>query len=158
MTKFNATFDDIIKSLKHPTANKPTDSDKPINYTYTKTTYTIPVEEITKITVNDIKNNLKTVPADGNVKEIPPKTPTSLYTPGYNPVRPKHYGGEENPFEPIKIIEHYDLNFYLGNVMKYVIRAGKKDPNTELEDLKKAQFYLNRHIEWLERQKNASSK
>jgi len=60
---------------------------------------------------------------------------------------PTHYGGEENPFEPIKIIEFYSLNFALGNVIKYVLRAGKK--NDELEDLKKAHFYLGREIDKL---------
>lgn len=42
---------------------------------------------------------------------------------------PAHYGGTDNPFEPIKIIEHYDLNFSLGNVIKYTLRAGKKMMN-----------------------------
>ena len=39
---------------------------------------------------------------------------------------PKHYGGEDNPLEVIKIINHYGLNFELGNVLKYVLRADKK--------------------------------
>ena len=51
-----------------------------------------------------------------------------------------HYGGEDNPHEPIKIIEYYDLNFNLGNVVKYILRAGIKHPSIEgtIEDLKKA--------------------
>lgn len=60
---------------------------------------------------------------------------------------PKHYKG--NRFEAIDIIEDYELDFNLGNVIKYVLRAGKK--NDKLEDLKKAQFYINRQIELLER-------
>ncbi len=60
-------------------------------------------------------------------------------------MRPTHYGGEENPHEAIKIIEHYNLGFHLGNCIKYMLRAGKKD--NELEDLEKAQWYLQRHIE-----------
>lgn len=56
---------------------------------------------------------------------------------------PKHYGGDDNPHEPIKVIEHYNLNFNLGNVIKYVLR----DKWDNLEDLKKAQWYLNREIE-----------
>ena len=39
---------------------------------------------------------------------------------------PKHYGGEDNPLEVIKIINHYNLNFELANVLKYVLRADKK--------------------------------
>lgn len=59
---------------------------------------------------------------------------------------PKHYGGKENPYEAIKVIEAWELGFCLGNVVKYLSRAGKKDPTKELEDLKKAQWYLERHI------------
>ena len=58
---------------------------------------------------------------------------------------PTHYGGEDNPYEAIKVIEAWDLNFNLGNVIKYVSRAGKK--NNTLEDLEKASWYLNRAIE-----------
>lgn len=61
---------------------------------------------------------------------------------------PSHYGGKDNPYEVIKIIEHYNLGFHLGNVIKYVLRKGKKDD--DLQELKKAQWYLNREIENLE--------
>lgn len=63
--------------------------------------------------------------------------------------RPAHYGGEENPFEPIKIIEHYDLNFSLGNAVKYVLRAPFK--GTPLADLKKAYTYIGFEIRRRER-------
>ena len=63
---------------------------------------------------------------------------------------PKHYGGKENPYEAIKVIEAWELGFCLGNVVKYLSRAGKKDPAKELEDLKKAQWYLARQIHFLE--------
>ena len=63
-----------------------------------------------------------------------------------NPIKPDHYKG--NRFEAIDIIEDYELNFHLGNVVKYVLRAGKK--GSKLEDLKKAQFYLKREIDLLE--------
>lgn len=59
---------------------------------------------------------------------------------------PKHYGGEDNPYEAIKIIEAVDADFHLGNVLKYILRAGKKNPECELEDLEKAQWYLQRKI------------
>ena len=58
---------------------------------------------------------------------------------------PSHYGGEKNPYEAIKVIEAWGLNFSLGNVLKYMSRAGKKSDAT-LEDLKKAAWYLNREI------------
>jgi len=62
---------------------------------------------------------------------------------------PTHYGGADNPYEAIKIIEHYGLNFSDGNVLKYFLRAGKKSKETELQDLEKAAFYLNRRISQL---------
>ena len=57
---------------------------------------------------------------------------------------PKHYGGEDNPFEVIKIINHYNLNFELGNVLKYLIRADKK--GNRKQDLQKALWYLQHEI------------
>jgi hypothetical protein len=58
---------------------------------------------------------------------------------------PDHYGGKDNPYEAIRVIEAWDLNFHLGNVVKYISRAGKKGEG--LEDLEKALWYLNRHVE-----------
>jgi hypothetical protein len=60
---------------------------------------------------------------------------------------PQHYGGTHNPYEAIKVIEAWELGFNLGNVVKYISRAGKKDPAKELEDLKKALWYLQREID-----------
>jgi len=64
---------------------------------------------------------------------------------------PAHYGGIENPYEAIKVIEAWQLDFHLGNVVKYIARAGKKDKDFFLQDLKKAKWYLNRAIDRLER-------
>jgi hypothetical protein len=66
---------------------------------------------------------------------------------------PAHYGGEANPYEAIKVVEAWQLNFCLGNVVKYISRAGKKGDT--LEDLKKARWYLDREIGNLERAKAA---
>ena len=62
---------------------------------------------------------------------------------------PAHYGGENNPYEAIKVIEAWELNFNLGNVIKYTLRAGFK--GTRLDDLKKARWYLDREIQNAER-------
>jgi hypothetical protein len=51
---------------------------------------------------------------------------------------PQHYGGSENPYA------------YLFNVLKYIVRSGKKDDNPPIQDLKKAAWYLNRRIKTLE--------
>jgi hypothetical protein len=63
---------------------------------------------------------------------------------------PIHYGGAENPYEAIKVIEAWALGFCLGNTVKYISRAGKK--GAALEDLKKAAWYLSREIENREKQ------
>lgn len=63
---------------------------------------------------------------------------------------PNHYGGKDNEYEAIKVIDAWNLGFSLGNTVKYISRAGKKDPSKELEDLKKAAWYLQHHITRLE--------
>jgi hypothetical protein len=63
---------------------------------------------------------------------------------------PAHYGGEDNPYEAIKVIEAWELGFCLGNTVKYISRAGHKIPERELEDLKKARWYLDREIQQME--------
>lgn len=67
---------------------------------------------------------------------------------------PKHYGGVDDPYEAIKVVEAWALGFCLGNVVKYIARAGKK--GDALEDLKKAQWYLTREIANLESAGNSS--
>ncbi len=62
---------------------------------------------------------------------------------------PAHYGGKDNPYEAIKVIEAWKLGFCLGNTVKYIARAGKKSAQTELEDMEKARWYLDRQIEFL---------
>jgi hypothetical protein len=57
---------------------------------------------------------------------------------------PAHYGGADNPYEAIKVIEAWELGFCLGNAVKYISRAGKK--GDVLEDLRKARWYLDREI------------
>lgn len=61
---------------------------------------------------------------------------------------PAHYGGDTT-YEAIKVIEAWELGFHLGNTVKYISRAGKKEPSRELEDLEKARWYLDRRIQQL---------
>jgi len=61
---------------------------------------------------------------------------------------PIHYGGADNPYEAIKVIEAWQLGFNLGNCLKYISRVGKK--GDALTDLRKARWYLDRHIAQLE--------
>ena len=44
---------------------------------------------------------------------------------------PDHYGGEDNPYEAIKVIEEWGLGFNLGNAVKYISRADKKGKRLE---------------------------
>ena len=61
-------------------------------------------------------------------------------------IRPSYYK-TDSAYEPRKIIKHYGLNFNLGNVIKYTLRAGEKNKQTLIEDLKKAITYLQFEIE-----------
>ena len=68
-----------------------------------------------------------------------------------NVSHPPHYAeGWSNGAEVIDLTEH--LSFCAGNVVKYVCRAGHKDPDKHVEDLEKARWYLDREIERVERQ------
>jgi hypothetical protein len=61
---------------------------------------------------------------------------------------PAHY--TDGKIEVIDFIEDKKLGFCLGNAVKYIARAGKKDPTKEVEDLKKAEWYIKRRIKELE--------
>lgn len=61
---------------------------------------------------------------------------------------PAHY--TDGKIEVIDFIEDKHLGYHLGNAVKYISRAGKKDPEKTCEDLRKAVWYLNRYIEKLE--------
>ena len=64
---------------------------------------------------------------------------------------PAHYTAY--PVEVIQLTEH--LNFCRGNAVKYIARAGLKDPDREIEDLQKAAWYINREITRLKEKPNA---
>lgn len=66
---------------------------------------------------------------------------------------PKHYTGHPSGVECIVITRH--MNFNLGNVVKYVWRAGHKDEAPTIQDLKKAAWYLNDEIERREKEEAA---
>ena len=62
---------------------------------------------------------------------------------------PSHY--TSGSIEVIDYIEDQKLPYHLGNAIKYISRAGKKDPEKTVEDLKKAIWYINRYIGLLEK-------
>ena len=63
---------------------------------------------------------------------------------------PKHYTSHPSGVEAIEVCQH--LNFCIGNAVKYLFRAGKKDP--VLQDLQKAAWYL-RHFQTLHRMEDS---
>ena len=97
------------------------------------------------------KSIVKSVTEDNNrliMEYTPPAKPYVAFTPpppsdAVN--HPPHY--KDGGIETIDYIEAKRLGYHLGNAVKYISRAGKKGTNQGLEDLKKAQWYLNRAIE-----------
>lgn len=69
---------------------------------------------------------------------------------------PAHY--TDGKIEVIDFIEDKKLNYHRGNALKYLCRAGKKDPAKEVEDLQKAIWYINREIQRLEAQKQKDAR
>lgn len=57
---------------------------------------------------------------------------------------PAHY--THGSIETIEVIEDWELGYHLGNAIKYISRAGRKDPDKTVEDLRKAVWYLEREI------------
>ena len=91
------------------------------------------------------KNKLIDLSTAGSPLNTPdPKMPN--FTPKHDLVNhPAHY--TDGGIEVIDFIEAKRLGYHLGNVVKYICRAGKKGTNNGLEDLRKAQWYLKRAIE-----------
>ena len=105
---------------------------------------------------NDYIRKTKTSPYVGS-DPFAGKKPTVVTVPDCTakpyPLRPAHYGGDGNVYEVFNVLEAWglDKDFYLGNVIKYLARAGKKDAAKELEDLEKAEVYLKRRISELKK-------
>ena len=64
-----------------------------------------------------------------------------------DPINPSYY--TDTKIEVMDYIEDKGFNFALGNAVKYISRAGKKDADKTIQDLEKANWYLNREIERL---------
>ena len=66
---------------------------------------------------------------------------------------PSHY--TTGKIEVIDFLEDQGFPYHLGNAVKYIARAGKKDPKKTVEDLQKAVWYLNRYISLLVKEGSA---
>ena len=62
-------------------------------------------------------------------------------------IKPDYY--RNGNFDVIDVTNKFKMNFNLGNVLKYIVRAGNKNPEKHLEDLSKAKEYLEREIEYI---------
>jgi hypothetical protein len=113
-----------------------------------------------ELSPEDVKERIKTYSPLNNVKDL--KYVNLLHEqihekihdfrkdiPPFNP-RPEYYGGKDSAYEVFTVLEAWklDKDFYLGNVLKYLARVGKKSFNKK-EDLEKALVYLQRRIDTL---------
>jgi hypothetical protein len=73
-----------------------------------------------------------------------------------DPINPPHYNSHPSGIECIQVTRH--MSFNLGNVVKYLWRAGLKDRAPTLQDLKKAAWYLNDEIKQMETQEAESKR
>ena len=69
---------------------------------------------------------------------------------------PNHYC-EGRKYEPWGVVIDWQLDYLTGNAVKYLSRAGRKDPSKETEDLRKAVAYIEKRIEVLESRKSDDS-
>ena len=86
--------------------------------------------------------------SSGTIKKV---TAPSEYT-SENVDHPSHYGGKDNPYETIKVADAlgWGLIGSKFNALKYLMRAGNKDGESELKDLNKCKWYIQHAIELLE--------
>jgi hypothetical protein len=80
----------------------------------------------------------------------------------YDKINPLHYqvttdfkGPDGKVFQAIHVIEIFDLDFTLGNSVKYILRCGKKPDARQITDLEKAIWYIQRRIQQLRRVEDA---
>ena len=69
---------------------------------------------------------------------------------------PSHY--TDGKIEVITYIDDKNFNYCRGNAIKYISRAGKKNPEKEIEDLEKAEWYIHHEIERLQKLKEQKIK
>lgn len=106
------------------------------------------VEEYIRALTEAVKNSVQMV-FDNHIIQLAQKTESVDEHDSVN--HPSHY--TDGKIEVIDFIEDKGLNFHRGNAVKYIARAGKKNPGKEIEDLEKAVWYINREIERLMKEK-----
>lgn len=90
----------------------------------------------------------ESIKEDERIRELKDKIEENHRRLAENTIKhPSYYGGRSDPYEAIKVIEAWGLNFNLGQVLKYIKRAGSKAGNSRVDDLRKAAWYLDREIQ-----------
>jgi len=107
-------------------------------------------EEPLKETVSETKVRV-TTDSGPTLLSLPVKgtvLPAGLVKSVVDPInKPSHYHFSQ--YEPVKVIQAWGLSFCLGNVVKYIARAGRKDSSKLIEDLEKAKRYIELELESL---------
>lgn len=70
-----------------------------------------------------------------------------------DPINPDHY--EVGGIKVADVADAYDLGRWPFSALKYILRAGRKDPAKTVEDLEKSVWYLTREIGRLKGEKSA---
>ena len=111
------------------------------------------MDEVFKAIKKEKAENMATKKKTSNEEEyiIPEEKIKEMMKQKENVNHPSWYGSKDDPYETIKVIQAWGLNFPLGNAVKYISRAGKKDPTKTVEDLRKALFYIQYEIDRIER-------
>lgn len=99
-----------------------------------------------------IRHNTMAQTNGSAVEDVPDNSTTAKHAPD-NINHPAHYTYAK--LEVIDAIEGLELPYHLGNALKYIARAGRKDPAKTEEDLRKALWYIERYIELLKREGKA---
>lgn len=92
----------------------------------------------------DIGPHINVELESGSVWSIDPEANVAREPVSLDPIKPSYYN--DTKITPFNVIDDWSLNFYLGNAIKYIKRAGKKDGNSRLQDLKKVREYIDHEI------------
>lgn len=149
MLAYECNLGDKIKIL-YPGEGAMGCSDK-IGYITDKKSTNGKLDSVLGVNVELENGNIWRIIPEANVvriaKAYPPHFPISnevRESVDLDPIKPSYYN--DTKITPFDVIDDWGLNFYEGNAIKYIKRAGKKDGNSRLQDLKKVREYIDHEI------------
>lgn len=87
-------------------------------------------------------SSLRYMTNDGKIHEVPmPESPKDGSPMLHEINKPAHYN-DGRIYEPVDVIRDWQLGYFIGQVLKYISRAGRKHDEKDIKDLRKAFFYL----------------